>query len=308
MTTDAAVGGEASRADVEQERWSLNDQRDFLLRSIDDAERELLAGDLSKGDYDVLLLRDQTRLAEVEAELAALGPAPRAGSNTEYSDQPPSGTEPQKEASSSPRRRLSPWRRVGVVVACLFIITGLVILVDHAVSPSLPGQPVSGSITESKVQLIEQQLAEADILNNKGEAVQALQLYDKVLSEDPSDPNALAASGWLEWNYGTEAKIKAIRNVGRQDEQKAIRLAPSYYAGHLFLGLIILTQDRNPTGAIAQFTKFLADNPPQAQVVNVASLVAVGYKQANVPLPPALATALATELAKAATTTTTSTP
>ena len=187
-------------------------------------------------------------------------------------------TESGETASASPRRRLSTWRRVGVVASCLLIIAGLVILVDHAVNPSLPGQPVSGSITESKVQLIEQQLTEADILNNNGEAVQALQLYDKVLSEDPSDPNALAASGWLEWNYGTAAKLDPIRQVGRQKEKKAIRLAPSYYAGHLFLGLIILNQDHNPTGAIAEFTKFLADDPPQAQLVSVASLVASGYE------------------------------
>jgi tetratricopeptide (TPR) repeat protein len=308
VTTDAVVGGDGGRADTEQERWSLNDQRDFLLRSIDDAERELLAGDLSKEDYDVLLLRDQTRLAEVEAELAALGPAPEDGTDAVVSGGAAAETGSELDAFSSPRRRLSPWRRVGVVAACLLIITGLVILVDHAVSPSLPGQPISGSITESKVQLIEQQLSAANELNNNGQAVQALQLYDKVLSEDPTDPNALAASGWLEWNYGHEAKINAITKVGRQQEKKAIKLAPAYYAGHLFLGLIILNQDNNPTGAIAEFTKFLADSPPQAQVVTVAALVAAGYKQANVPLPPALAKALATEEASASTTTTTSTP
>ncbi len=100
MTTDAVVGGEGGRADVEQERWSLNDQRDFLLRSIDDAARELVAGDLSKDDYDVLLLRDQTRLAEVEAELAALGPPPEEGTNAAVPDQAGAGTEPQKEASA----------------------------------------------------------------------------------------------------------------------------------------------------------------------------------------------------------------
>ncbi len=306
MTTDAVVGGEGGRPDPAHERWSLNDQRDFLLRSIDDAERELSAGDLSKDDYDVLLLRDQTRLAQVEAELAALGPAPR-GAVDAGADRAGPADESEKATSASPRRRLSTRRRVGVVVCCALIITGLVILVDHAVSPSLPGQPVSGSITESKVQLIEQQLTEADILNNNGQAVQALQLYDKVLTEDPTDPNALAASGWLEWNYGTAAKLSAIKQVGRQHEKKAIRLAPSYYAGHLFLGLIILNEDHNPNGAIEEFTKFLADNPPEAQVVSVASLVASGYDQAKVPLPPALATALATELASESTTTTTTT-
>ena len=44
------------------------------MRSIDDAEREHDAGDLSEADYDVLVARDRSRLAEVEAELAALGP------------------------------------------------------------------------------------------------------------------------------------------------------------------------------------------------------------------------------------------
>ena len=279
VTTDAAVGGEAGRADVEQERWSLNDQRDFLLRSIDDAERELLAGDLSKDDYDVL-------------SCAIRRAWPRSKPNWPHSVRRRRPESNAVDAGAAGCRCRAPDRRCrrhragasargagsGSSSSCLSSSPGLVILVDHAVSPSLPGQPVSGSITESKVQLIEQQLAEADILNNNGEAVQALQLYDKVLSEDPTDPNALAASGWLEWNYGTDRQDqRRSASVGRQDEQKAIRLAPSYYAGHLFLGLIILTQDHNPTGAIAQFTKFLADNPPEAQVVSVASLVASGY-------------------------------
>jgi hypothetical protein len=303
VTPDAELVGDDGRAAIEQERWSLNDQRDFLLRSIDDAERELRAGDLSQDDYDVLLRRDQNRLTEVEAELVALGPV--------VSDEPgaaPFERDTEAHIAASPRRRFSTRRRIGVVVACLLIITGLVILVDHAVSPSLPGQPVSGSITESKVELIEQQLQEAEVFNNNNEGVEALQLYDKVLSEDPVDPNALAASGWLEWNYGTKAKSATLMQVGRQAEKKAIRLAPSYYAGHLFLGLILLNQDKNPTGAIAEFTKFLKDDPPQAQLVSVATIVASGYSEAKEPLPPALAKALATEIASEPTTTTTSTP
>ena len=70
--TDVEQSGE-SRAD---ERWFLTDQREFLLRSLDDAAREHEAGDLSDEDYAVLEARDRARLAEVEAELAALGPEP----------------------------------------------------------------------------------------------------------------------------------------------------------------------------------------------------------------------------------------
>ena len=78
MTTEAtepaaeavpAAEAEPERSDSGDERWYLNDEREFLLRSIDDAERERDAGDLSDADYDVLTARDRARLAEVEAKL-----------------------------------------------------------------------------------------------------------------------------------------------------------------------------------------------------------------------------------------------
>jgi tetratricopeptide (TPR) repeat protein len=299
MTTETAAGGEpAARPDVAQERWTLNDQREFLLRSIDDAERELEAGDLAQADFDVLVLRDRQRLAEVEVALAGLGP--EAPEDLE----PTSSITPA--ADTPTRRRFSPWRRVGIVAACLLIVAGAVILVNHAVHPSLPGQPVTGTVTQSKVKLLAEELTEAAVLNNNGEAVQALQLYQKVLTQDPGDPIALANSGWLEWENGNAGKSAPAEQAGRTAEKKAIALAPSYWAGHLFLGLIILNQDHNPSGAITQFTKFLGDSPPDAELVNVAPLVASGYKEAKVPYPAKLAAAVAT--AKATTRTTSTTP
>jgi tetratricopeptide (TPR) repeat protein len=300
MTTDAAVGGDsAARPDVPQERWYFNDQREFLLRSIDDAERELAAGDLAQADFDVLVLRDQQRLAEVEADLAALGPEAPGD---------PEPTSSVTSATNTPARRLGPWRRVGIVAASLLIVIGAVILVNHAVNPSLPGQPVTGTVTESKVKQIADELTEAAALNNNKEGVQALQLYEKVLTQDPGDPIALASSGWLEWNYGSAGGSASSERAGRNAEKKAIANAPSYWAGHLFLGLIVLNQDRNAPGAIKEFTKFLGDHPPDAELVSVAPLLASGYKQANVPYPAKLAAALATAKAAASSTTTTTSP
>jgi hypothetical protein len=298
VTTDAAVGGDGGGTADEQDRWFLNDQREFLLRSIDDAEREYDAGDLAKADFDVLIVRDRTRLAEVDAELAALGP--------ERSE----GAIPIAEPEVAPvRRRYSNWRRAGMVVACLFIAAGALILVDHALNPAAPGQPSSGSTPESKTELIAAQLAEAVILNDDGEGVPALQLYQKVLSEDPGDPVALAASGWLEWNYGNAARSGTVMSAGRSAEQKAIRLAPTYYAGHLFLGLIIFNQDHDATGAIGQFTKFLADSPPTVEVTSFAAQVIPAYTQAKMSIPAQLAAALATTTPTSTTTApSTSTP
>jgi tetratricopeptide (TPR) repeat protein len=290
MTTGAGKPG-AERLDTGGERWFLIDEREFLLRSIDDAAREHDAGDLSDSDYGVLVVRDRSRLAEVEAELAALGPEAPADAGPEPSDAPP-------------RRRYGTWSRVGIVVACLFIVTGAVILVDHAVSPAAPGQAPSGTVTLSKAQQIEDQLAAAAVLAEDGDGQQALELYNKVLTEDPDDAVALAAGGWLEWNAGVTGKSATVEQAGRQSEEKAVRVEPGFYGGHLYLGLILLDQDDNASGAITQFTAFLNDGPSNAVVKSFASQIAPAWTQAHQPLPAALAAA--TSSTATSTTTTTS--
>jgi tetratricopeptide (TPR) repeat protein len=296
MTNDLDAGGTAGRPGTGDEHWYLNDQREFLLRSIGDAEGERRAGDLAEADYEVLVARDLARLAEVEAELAALGP-PGPG------DVPgPAAPAVQEPAA---RSRFGPWRRAGIVASCALIVAGAVILVDHALSPALPGQAPSGSITQTKEQLVEEQLAEAVVLNNEGKPIPALQLYTKVLSEDPDDPSALASYGWLSWNYGSKGRSSAIIAAGLQAEEKAVRLAPTYWVARLYLGLILFNQDHDTTAAIGEFNDFLADGPSKADIENFAPLVAAAYEAAKVPLPAALAAALASA---GATTPTTSAP
>jgi tetratricopeptide (TPR) repeat protein len=268
-------------------RWFLDDEREFLVRSLHDAALEHDAGDLNDDDFAVLTARDSARLAEVESELGVASlndvvvPAPAT------------------EVPAEPRNK--DWRRVGIFAACFLIVAGAVILVDHAINPRLAGQSISGSVTVSKQQLIEEQLNQALALNNAGNVVGALKLYNKVLSEDPNDPQALAASGWLDWNYGTAGHSPILIKEGRQNEQKAVRVAPTFYGGHLFLGLILLNQDKNAAGAVAEFNEFLADNPTAAQVKADAALLAVAYVEAGVPVPAPLITTTTT-------TTTTSAP
>jgi hypothetical protein len=294
-----AAAAESERPDSGDERWYLDDEREFLLRSIDDAQRERDAGDLSDADYDVLVARDRARLAEVETKLAALGPERKADVKPPAPD-------------VAPRRRYGTWSRVGIVVACLFIAAGLGILVDHAVSPAAPGQAPTGSVTLSKAQKIEDQLAAASVLAEDGEGQQALELYNTVLTEDPEDPIALAAGGWLEWNAGVSGKSAAAERAGRQSEEKAVRYGPSFYGGHLYLGLILLDQDDDAPAAIDQFTAFLADGPSKEEIKSVSSQISPAWTQLHEPLPAALAaatTSTTTSTAPASpTTTTTSAP
>ncbi len=271
MTVDGSV--ERRDRSLRDERWYLSDERDFLRRSLADADRELEAGDLSDEDHSVLVARDSARLAEVEAELAALGPEPALPERAETA--PAAG------------RPLSAWRVIGIVASCLLIAVGAVILVAHFVQPRQPGQASSGSVTLSQAQLIEEQLGQALALNNKGQTKAALVLYDKVLSEDPSDPAALAYAGYLQWNVGSAAHVASLVRIGRAEIETAVKDSPTYYEGHLFDGLVLENQDHNDKAAVAQFNDFLADDPPAAEEPQVAPLVAGAYQGVGEPVPAA---------------------
>jgi tetratricopeptide (TPR) repeat protein len=279
MTVDEPPVVERPDRSPDDERWYLTDEREFLRRSLADADREHAAGDLSDEDHAVLVGRDRSRLAEVETELAALvAPSSSAGDP----ERPPGA-----QAERSP---LPLWRRVGIVGACLLIAAGAVILVTHFVQARQPGQASSGSVSLSQAQLIEQQLQQAAALNDKGSTKAALELYNKVLSEDPSNPAALASAGFLQWNVGSTAHVASLVRIGRAEIETSVKDSPTYYQGHLFYGLVLENQDHDHAAAVAQFNDFLADDPPAAEVPQAAPLVAPAYEGAGVPLPAAFST------------------
>ncbi len=123
------VDGSVERRDRSQrdERWYLSDERDFLRRSLADADREHEAGDLSDEDHSVLVARDSARLAEVEAELAALGPEPAV-------------PEPAETAPGPAGRPLSAWRVIGIVASCLLIAAGASSWWRTSSSPASPAR------------------------------------------------------------------------------------------------------------------------------------------------------------------------
>jgi tetratricopeptide (TPR) repeat protein len=277
---DLSTVGDGAPAGLE--RWYLNDQREFLVRSIEDARAEHQAGDLTDEDFSLLLARDQRKLAEVEAELELLGPLVPEADTAPPLSSPPT---PQSPAGTSRRR---PWRIAGIVVCSALIVLGVVILLVHAVNPRLPGQSSSGGVTQTQAQLIEAQLSEASTLDNEDQLAASLKLYDKVLSEDPTDPTALAESGWVEWSAGASDDSSTVEALGQKAVEKAIRLSPTFYEGHLFFGLILYNQYDNAPAAVVQFNKFLAESPPAVEVKSAASKMEGAYKAAGLAIPAAL--------------------
>jgi tetratricopeptide (TPR) repeat protein len=184
------------------------------------------------------------------------------------------------------------WRKVGIGASCLLIVLGIVILVVHFVQARQPGQASSGDISVSQAQQIEQQLTQAASLASAGGAKNdqaALDLYNEVLSADPSNPAALSGAGWLMWNLGTASHVAGYIEDGRSEVTRAVRVAPTYYQAHLYLGLILANQDHNNAAAVLQFDAFLADNPPADELPVVAPDVDPSYLAVGKPVPAALA-------------------
>jgi tetratricopeptide (TPR) repeat protein len=283
--TDAPTGPGVAAED----RWHLEDRRDFLRRSLADADREHDAGDLSDDDYVVLRRRDERLLAGVEASLTALGddrssPSLSPASESPMARSPRPGLVPlvvDDDDEPRPRRRRRTWL---AVVGTLAIVAGVVLLVVHLTSPRLPGETATGSITLSHSQQIQEQLAEATTLVQKNELVAALGVYKQVLSETPHQPQALAEWGWLEWQAAQTAGNLTLAAEGRSAVAESVKVDPSLYAGYLYLGTILLAQ-KQPAAAVAEYQKFLANHPPKAWITNAAPSIAKAFSEAHQPLP-----------------------
>jgi cytochrome c-type biogenesis protein CcmH/NrfG len=154
------------------------------------------------------------------------------------------------------------------------------------VGPRLPGESVTGSITLTPAQQLQQDLADAETLEDQGNAAGAVQMYGTVLHQDPNQEQALAEVGWLEYQAGAQARASHLLSLGQEEEQRAATLDPGDYAPHLYLGTMLLAEAK-PKQAVAQYQHFLADHPPQTQVRAAVPFIDKAFSQAHLP-PPSL--------------------
>jgi hypothetical protein len=295
--------GEGTRAGGPRaERWHLEDEAEFLRRSLADAAREHEAGDLGDEDYALLERRDRTRLDEVAAALEAIDRPATDGDveSAEGDATTPTGETAPTEAPGvskgavhrGERRRRR--RRWAGVTGAVLLSAALVLLVLHLAAPRLLGETSSGTITLNTDQLIQRQLAQASKEVNLGTTAsleEALGLYQQILKEDPNQPQALAEAGYLQWEAGYEDGQVPLQNRGESLVRTSIAVQPDDYAAHLFLGVIELRTHHDPSAAVTQFATFLAQHPPAAFVTRAKSTIAEAYTQAGQPVPAQVAAA-----------------
>ncbi len=212
----------------------LEEQRRFLLRSLEDLEAERAADDLDEGDYQALK-DDYT--ARAAAVLRAIEEGRTAN-----------GGEPTR-----PRRG----QRIvaGLVVVALAATAGL--SVASLSGTRQPGDTITGGIRQTG----SERLARAAALVQQGQPSEALRLYDEVLAEDPENLEALAERGLLLVSLGFSTERPALSQQGRASIERALAVDPDDPRSLFYLGLALRLEGDDARAADA-FTAALAADPP----------------------------------------------
>lgn len=212
----------------------LEEERDFLLRSLDDLDREHEAGDVDETDYRTLrdgyTARAATVIREVEAGRVALVPR-------------------------SPVR----WARLAAItlsVVAVGVLAGW--LVAHYSGQDVP--PAESSLdTDDQVAVL---LAQARQLS----PLDALPVYGDVLQLDPGNVEALTYSGWSARIVALQVPAGAAHDqlvdAAADKLRQAIAVDVTYPDAQCFLAVLLFRDLGDAAGAKPYLDGCIAANPP----------------------------------------------
>lgn len=210
----ARAGGPdgAERADRSRPRDPVRDhdgtgeleaRRDFLLRSIEDLDRQHAKGEVSDEDYSVLRDDYTARAAEVIRTLESPNRAVRRSDELRaYGSQPGD-------------RRIGTTVAIAVVVIVVGVAAGVMVARSSGTAPAgstmSVGADGAGSRVDelmatarSRVAEAQRSLASGDGADAAGAFREALRTYDEVLALEPDNVEAMAYRGWLLHNLAVQ--------------------------------------------------------------------------------------------------------
>jgi tetratricopeptide (TPR) repeat protein len=220
---------------------ALEEERDFLLRSLEDLEREHAAGDVDDRDYAVLrddyTARAAAAIRAIDEHMAALGAA---------------------------RPRRSPLRAVAVAAVVVLFAVGAGWAVMASSGERGPGDQLTGDVRQSSIDELaraNQHVAEAQASLQAGDTAAAVEsykaaidAYDRTLELQPSNVEAMTYRGWLLHNLALQAAGTApateLDASARSWLDRAISTDPRYPDARIFRA-ILLEREGRPAEALA---------------------------------------------------------
>ena len=233
-------------------RLELEEERDSLLRSVEDLDGELARGDIDEADHAALkddyTVRAAAVLRAIEASESAPTPSPPAPAH-------------------GPGRRRRRARLVAAAVGVVALVAVAATSVTRSSEERLPGESATGDITATgPSDDVGRGLARARQLTGQGKTLDAIKAYDEVLSLDPRQPEALTYRGWLVRLAGRQAGNPELVDRALEYLNRAVAADPSYPDAHLFRGLVLYQDKGDARAALPEFRAFLDADPPPEMV------------------------------------------
>jgi hypothetical protein len=215
----------------------LESERRFLLRSLEDLDREFEVGDVDHDDYTILRDGYISRTAAVLREL----------------------DEGRRTLPGPPARR---WGRTAAAVAAVMVLgVSAGWLVARESGQRLPGQVATGgSVGDRPSALLSQARA-----MGLGNPLATLELYDRVLALDPDNVEALTYRAWVLSLVSAAASpdvLNAALARSRNDLAQAVSLDPLYADAWCFAGILGLRAGDPEPEVRERLDRCLAAQPP----------------------------------------------
>jgi tetratricopeptide (TPR) repeat protein len=206
---------------------ALEEQHDFLVRSLDDLDRELEAGDLDEHDHAALKEDYERRAAAVERAI-----------------------EDGRARFAAARRPRSPARAALAIGAVVVVAVLAGVLVAQASGRRDAGDQATGDIRASARDKL------GECLSGEGqvEPVDTLKCYDAVLAEAPDDAEALTYRGWFLVRAG-------LVDEGYEWLERAVAADPTFPDARVFRAIVLLRDRDDPAAAKAELDAFYAADP-----------------------------------------------
>ncbi|MCB1017621.1 MAG: hypothetical protein KDB10_21215 [Acidimicrobiales bacterium] len=227
MSGATRSGARSTRHLPAGDRAALAEERDFLLGSLDDLDRELEAGDISEDDYHALKDDYTVRAAAVVRALedhdasALAADADRVGDGGQGSN-----------------------RARTVVVSGLVVV--FAVLAGLAIANNYGTRAPGESLVDDGVTSDREKVSQAQQLEASGDPdalAEAAALYDEVLERDPRNVDALTYKGWL--------LVRAGIAEGMDLLDQAIEIRPGFAPPHVFKAVALRNQG-SPEAALAE--------------------------------------------------------
>ncbi|MFT3852546.1 MAG: hypothetical protein QM733_07410 [Ilumatobacteraceae bacterium] len=214
----------------------LEEERRFLLRSLDDLEREHDAGDVD--DHDFAALRDGyvARAAAVLREI-------------------------DEGKAALPSRQRRPGRTIGVVVVTLVFAA----FAGWFVARSSGQREASGTAVMTPDDEITQQLSIARTAMTNGDFQTAFTAFQRVRELAPDNVEAATYLGWVAVLSGQGSNRSDLVDLGVAQLRQAITIDGTYPDAHCLLGVALLrfSATPDPAGAQSELQACMANDPPQ---------------------------------------------